>query len=68
MNYPIIEKTNFNSEKTALAFINAIAKLNHHIVTDYGVDDKNNKEPFFVETWNDPFSTKDDLLKKAKII
>lgn len=68
MVYPIKEKTNFNSEKTALVFINAIAKLQHHIVTNYGVDSENKKEPYFVETWSDPFSTKDELLKRAGII
>jgi hypothetical protein len=42
-----------------------ISKLNHHVVSDYGRDDNRDNEPYFVETLNDPFSTKEELLARV---
>lgn len=68
MTYPVIERTYFNNRQTAMRFADSIAKLQHHIVSDYGVDDGHKDEPYFIETMNDPFSSKDELLKRANII
>lgn len=64
MTYPITERTYFSSQQVAWNFAQAISKLNHHVVSNYGVDDSHTDEPFFVETMNDPFSTKQELLAK----
>lgn len=68
MTYPLIERTYFKTTKQAQGFAEMISKLNHHIVTDYGYDESKGDEPYFIETANDPFSTKDELLKRAGII
>lgn len=65
--YPITERTYFSDEAVAWAFAQQIAKLNHYIVSNYGYD-ADKAEPYFIETMNDPFSTKDQLLKRAGII
>lgn len=69
MTYPLKTRTHFSSEKTAWSFAQSIGKIKHGwIVKDFGVDPSNEDEPFFVETWEDPFSTKDELLRRACII
>lgn len=65
MTYPITERTYFSSEAHAWSFAKMISKLNHHVVSDYGRDDNRNNEPYFVETLNDPFSTKEELLARV---
>ena len=67
MSYPITERTYFDNEHTAWAFAQSIAKLNHWIVSDYGYEDGKD-EPYFIETMNDPFSTKNELLKRAGLM
>lgn len=68
MTYPLIERTYFSNQQVAYRFAESINKLQHHIVSNYGVDNEHKDEPFFVETMNDPFATKDELLKRAAII
>lgn len=68
MTYPMIQRTYFTSQKEAYSFAGMISKLQHHIVSGYGVDESHTDEPYFIETINDPFSTKDELLKRANII
>lgn len=63
MTYPITERTYFTSKKLAWDFVQAIGKLQHHVISNYGVDNTNENEPFFVETLNDPFRSKDELMK-----
>lgn len=67
MTYPITDRTYFSDENTAWAFAQQIVKLNHWIVSDYGYE-ADKAEPYYIETMNDPFSTKDQLLKRAGII
>ena len=61
MVYPITERTHFTNQAEAWRFAKLISNLKHHIVSDYGTDD----DGFYVETKNDPFRTKDELLKLA---
>lgn len=68
MTYPIIERTYFKEQQVAYRFAESINKLHYHIVSDYGFDAEHKDEPYFVETMNDPFSTRDALLKRAGII
>ena len=67
MVYPITERTYFSNQQIAWAFAERIATLNHHIVSDFGYE-AGNDEPYFVETMNDPFSTKSELLRKAGVL
>lgn len=67
MTYPITDRTYFSNEQTAWSFAKAVAQLPHYIVSDYGYE-AGKAEPFFIETMNDPFSTKDALLKRAGLI
>lgn len=64
MTYPITERTYFATEHQAWSFAKEINKLQHHIVSDYGKSEDHPEEPFFIETMNDPFSTKEELLKR----
>lgn len=68
MTYPLISRTYFSDESIAWRFAEAMAKLNHYIVSDYGFDPDKGDEPYWVETWNDPFASKDDLLKQRGLI
>jgi len=68
MTYPITDRTYFASESTAWKFAEAIAKLQHYIVSDYGFDSAHEDEPFYIETMNDPFGSKDSLLKAAGLM
>ena len=65
MTYPIKERTYFKSDKEAWSFAHMIANLQHHIVTDYGMDATNEKEAYYIETLNDPFATKSELMAKV---
>lgn len=66
MTYPITDRTYFDTQSDAWSFAQMIAKIHDHwIVSDYGIDQIGR---FFVETMNDPFSTKDELLRKAGLI
>lgn len=42
-----------------------IASLKHYIVIDYGMDNSNMIEPYYIETLNDPFSTKSELMARV---
>ena len=67
MTYPITERTYFSDQQTAWAFAERIATLEHHIVSNFGYE-ADNDEPYYVETMNDPFSTKSELLRKAGML
>ena len=68
MTYPLTSRTYFSDEHTAWEFAKAMAKLPHYIVSDYGVEPDRAEEPFFIETMNDPFGTKDSLMKAADLM
>lgn len=68
MSYPVISRTSFASESTAWAFAKAFADCEHWVVSDYGVDTTNEAEPYWVETYNDPFATKDELMRAAGLM
>jgi len=61
--YPLTERTYFSTEDHAWRFAQSISPLKHYIVSDYGRDDANIDEPYWVETVNDPFRTKDELMR-----
>jgi hypothetical protein len=65
MTYPLKERTYFTSQAHAWAFAQEIAKLSHHVVSDYGRDNSRDSEPYFVETLNDPFETREELLSRV---
>ena len=67
ISYPITERTYFTTSSEAVTFAKMIEKLKHHIVSNYGYV-AGEKEPYYVETMNDPFRSKDELLKLAGII
>lgn len=69
MVYPIIERTYFDTQSEAWSFAKKISKIHDHwIVSNYGVEEKEGSLFFFVETMNDPFSPKSELLRRARII
>lgn len=68
MTYPLISRTYFASESQAWAFVKAMAGLTHWVVSDYGVDASNEAEPYWVETYNDPFATKNELMRAAGLM
>lgn len=63
--YPLKERTYFDTEQAAWAFAQAVVKLPHYIVTDYGKEVGKDSEPFYIETLTDPWMPKDALLKHA---
>ena len=69
MTYPIIERTYFDTQSEAWSFAKRIGQIREHwIVSDYGVEEKDGKTFFFIETMNDPFTPKAELLKRAKAL
>lgn len=66
--YPLTTKTYFSTQDHAWRFAQSISNLKHTIVSDYGVDQSKDSEPYWVETINDPFRTKDELLKMQGLI
>ena len=69
MTYPLTTKTYFADTKAAWRFAEYIgANLEHTIVSDFGTDLSRESEPHWVETINDPFSSKNDLLRLAGLI
>lgn len=68
MTYPLKSRTYFSSEAVAWQFAEAVAKLPHYVVSDYGVDASNEAEPYWIETLHDPFGTKDSLMKAAGLM
>ena len=58
-------RTHFATEKAAWHFATMIGAISKGwIVLDFGVDSENVGEPFYVDTVNDTFATKDELMKR----
>lgn len=65
MTYPIIERTYFDNKNTAMLFAKAIGNIkNGWIVSGYGLEDGRTSGPYYIETVNDPFATKDELMRR----
>lgn len=63
--YPLKERTNFTNEAEAYRFAALIGRLSHHVVVDYGRADDGQ---YYVDTANDPFSTKDEIMRKMGML
>lgn len=69
MTYPIIERTYFDNKNTAWAFAKAIGNIKHGwIVSSYGLEEGRTSEPYYIETVNDPFATKDELMRRLGLM
>ena len=65
--YPIIKRTYFSDEKVAWAFAERIGAIKHGwVVSDFGVEKDRDVEPYYVETMEDPFATKDELMARIE--
>ena len=66
-HYPIITRTYFNDERTAWSFAERVGAIKHGwAVADFGVEAGRDSEPYYVETMEDPFATKYELMCKIE--